>query len=128
MFGFNLGCGTAQSAYDNSFDPNDKYIQYAYTISDCNKDFVLTLNEENPWWDAGLQSLQEHCENGYCKREESYGFCQIHRNWWSHIVDDPRFFVDLEWQLEQCLRLYRQGTPMYGYNNRHNKKNLIIFE
>lgn len=50
----------------------------------------------------------------YGPREDSWGYCQIHRQWHSAIVDDPRFFTDKRWQMEQCYRLWSGGTKFYA--------------
>jgi hypothetical protein len=85
------------------------WLQYAYNISDCDKDFIAMLLAENGSLDHTKQSYV--VKDGV--REDSYGFCQIHRQWHADIVDDPRF-QNQDWQLQKCLELYRNGTVFYA--------------
>lgn len=75
------------------------------------------LEGENGGWDYKAQS--QVWKDGI--REDSWGFCQIHRRWHADIVDDPRFFTDQEWQLSVCLEEWRTNPwKFHGYkNNRH---------
>lgn len=91
------------------------YVQYAWDISNGDMDFITTLEAEN-----GLRNPQRQSEvrkNGV--REDSRGFCQLHRAWHSAIVDDARFKTDPYWQLEQCYNKYLAGTKFYWYFVRH---------
>ena len=88
-------------------------INYAWEISN-DKEFIYMLEGENALYDHKRQS--EVYKDGI--REDSHGLCQVHRQWHSHIVDDPRFFSDWRWQARQCLELWKGGTTFYGYNNR----------
>jgi hypothetical protein len=92
------------------------YVQYAYDISWWDMDFITTLEAENWLWSPTRQS---EVINSYGKREDSWGFCQIHRRWHSDIVDDPRFFSDPYRQLDKCLEKYMWGTKFYWYYVRH---------
>lgn len=92
--------------------------QMAFQISRCDKDFVRTLDMENGCWDPTRKALG---------KEDAWGFCQFNRRWWSHIVDDPRFFTDTRWQLEQCYEKYKAGVRFYGYDVRH-KSNLVFWK
>lgn len=85
------------------------WLQYAFNISDCDKDFIAQMLAENGNMDFNLQSYV--VKDGI--REESYGVCQIHKGYHPEIVNDPRF-SDQEWQIQKCLELYRNGTPMYA--------------
>ena len=49
--------------------------------------------------------------------EPSYGYCQIHAGYHPEIVNDPQFFTDRDWQLEQCFRLWEGHTKFYGVAN-----------
>lgn len=89
--------------------PNSKgnsTMEQAYFLSGGDKNFVRLLDCENSSWDPRRQS--GIMVNG--KREDSWGLCQISRRWHQGIVDDPRFFTDVSWQIGQCLILYRGGT------------------
>lgn len=55
-------------------------------------------------------------------REDSRGFCQLHRAWHSNVVDDPRFWESPRRQLEQCYAKYKWGTRFYGFDVRHRVK------
>ena len=92
-------------------EDQNKYIRYASKISGNNLDFLAKLEGENGTWDPGRQSDYVY-PNGV--REDSWGFCQVHRPSHPEIVGDPRFFSDPYWQLDECLRLFLGGTPMYA--------------
>jgi len=72
------------------------------------------MEGENSQWSHTRQS--DVVKKGV--REDSWGFCQIHRRWHSNIVDDKRFLTEWRWQMRQCLKLWKGGTRFYGYNNR----------
>jgi len=86
-------------------------MNVAYRISG-DKEFMYMLASENSLLNHDRRSLV--VTNGI--REPSYGFCQIHRGYHPQIVNDNRFWNDPEWQLEQCYRLWKGGTPFYGYD------------
>jgi len=88
-------------------------INYAWSISK-DHDFIYMLEGENALWDFTRQS--EVVKNGV--REDSWGFCQIHRGWHPEIVNDKRFFTDWRWQMRECLRLWKGGTRFYGFDNK----------
>lgn len=89
-------------------DVRNEYIQYAYNLWWW--DLVAVMECENSTWNQFRQS--EVVKNGI--REDSRGFCMIHRQWHSKIVDDPRFWNDWKWQIEQCNTLYKGGTKFYA--------------
>jgi hypothetical protein len=114
---FNLSkCG---KAYKEGFWEN-YWIQRAYEISGCNKDFVRTLDMENSNWDYKRKSNLGYWRKG--KLQYDYGFCQISEYYHPEIYNDERFFTDQEWQLEQCWKLYKGGTTFYGKSRRHLSK------
>ena len=86
-------------------------MQIAWEISH-DKDFMYMLKAENGLLNHDRQS--EVYNNGV--REPSFGFCQIHRGYHPEIVNDPKFFTDPKWQLEQCYRLWTGGTAFYGWH------------
>lgn len=86
-------------------------LKLAAEVSNKNLDFVRLITAENGNMGVVDQSKVIQ-KNGY--REPSYGFCQIHRRWHKSIVDDPRFFTDKRWQMEQCFRLWSRGTKFYA--------------
>lgn len=71
------------------------------------KEFMYMMASENGLFNHDRQSLVPN--------EPSYGFCQIHKGYHPEIVNDPRFFSDPAWQLEQCNKLFTGGTIFYGY-------------
>ena len=95
-------------------EDQNQYVRYASEISNNDLDFLATLNAENGLWDPKRRS----------SFEDSWGFCQFHRAWHSKTVDDPRFFSDPKWQLDQCWRAYKGGTRFYGFDVRgpHKKQ------
>lgn len=99
-----------------------KYVNYAYNISNWSLDFIATLDQENWLRDMKRQSLV------YDKfwREDSRWFCQVNRYYHPEIVNDERFFTDWEWQLDKCRELYKWGTKMFGYNKRANSYSRFI--
>jgi hypothetical protein len=78
------------------------------------EEFMVMMKAENGMLNHDRQSLVRD-KNG---REPSFGFCQIHKGYHPEIVNDPRFFTDPAWQLEQCKRLWDGGTKFYGYINK----------
>jgi len=85
-------------------------LKLASEVSGNNLDFIRKITGENGGMDHTLQSRV--VKNGI--REDSWGYCQIHRQWHSAIVDDPRFFTDKRWQMENCFRLWSGGTKFYA--------------
>ena len=81
------------------------------------------MEAENGSWDHKRQS--NYVKNGI--REQSYGFCQIHKYYHPEIVNNEKFFNDQEWQLQQCYKLYKGGTIFYGKNNIWKAKNNLTF-
>ena len=88
----------------------NKYLTYAYNLDDCKRGFVKMLVAENGSINPETQS--KFVKNGI--REDSWGFCQLHRQWHSDVVDDPRFFTDWKWQIDKCFEKYKGGTVFYG--------------
>ena len=103
---------------DVDFDQN-RHVITASIISNNDLDFIGTLEGENDTWDSQRQS---DYINQYGYREDSWGFCQVHRPSHSHIVNDPRFFTDEVWQLKECWRLYQDGVAMYGKDKLYKTK------
>lgn len=95
-------------------EDQNQYVRYASKISGNDLEFLATLEAENGLWKLDRQS---EVRNAYGVREDSWGFCQILRTpEHAKILDDPRFFTDGFWQLEQCWKLYQEGTTFYGRN------------
>jgi len=85
-------------------------LRQAYDISGGDRDFLYMLKGEN-----GNITIDKKSD---VPGESSYGLCQIHAGYHPEIVWDPRFFIDKEWQLGQCYRLWKGGTPFYGFGNK----------
>jgi len=118
---------------------------YAYHISGGDKDFVKLLQAENgawthdsrhvipyrlcwTWgaWNRGVLPNQANCWQStghFVKTHYDYGFCGMSDGYKKHIVDDPRFLDDWEWQIEQCYNEYVAGTTFHGWNHRHARWN-----
>ena len=60
-----------------------------------------------------------------CRRERSFGFCQIHEHYHPEIVKNPRF-KEWKWQIDKCLELYKGGTAFYGKANNYYSKTKFI--
>ncbi len=91
-----------------SDDIRNAYIQYAYDL--WWRDLVAVMECENATRNMHRQS--EVVKNG--RREPSYWFCMIDRDFHQKIVDDPRFREDWRWQIEQCARLRKWWTKFYA--------------
>lgn len=90
---------------------------YAYSVSNGDMDFLLTLKAENWWFDMYKQS---NCySNG--KREQSYWLCQLNRLYHSE-VDTKIFRESWKYQVELCYQKYKWWTIFYGYNVRNKYK------
>lgn len=87
-----------------------KAIDYAWEIS---KDplFIYTLKAENGHITIDRRS-DKIGKNGWY----DYGYCQVNKGYHPKVVNDPRFFTDMKWQLDQCYRLFKGGTTFYGKN------------
>jgi len=143
------GCGKVQKK--GWSEEASYWVQRAYDKSGCDKSFVLMLEGENGSWDFKSQSQaytyfidgnkvsqdeyvsrKNNCKEKECKniftsiREDSWGFCQIHRKWHADTVDNPLFFTSQEWQLDRCLEKWRGGTIFYGANNHKAKENILF--
>ena len=123
----------------------DMYANYAMKISNCNKDFIWTLYEENDQFNPWRQStvINYSWPNN---REDARWFCQINRNfksnvrwkWVQHttIVNDSRFLNDWKRQMDWCWDLYKERyitkwppywATMYWYNKRSKRIKYTIF-
>lgn len=85
-------------------------LKLASEVSGNNLEFIRKITGENGDMTPDRQSDVVR----YGVREDSWGYCQIHREWHSAIVDDPRFFTDKRWQMEQCFKLWSGGTKFYA--------------
>ena len=91
-------------------ESQQQYVRMAWDIShDLN--FLALIEAESEAWTPDRKSIAVG-SNGYRDR----GFCQINPGWHPHIVFDKRF-SNPRWQLEQCYRLWKEGTTFYGAAN-----------
>lgn len=86
-------------------------LKLACKVSDCNLDFIRKIVAENGTLSYSHQSGEI---TKYGTREDSWGYCQMHRPSHPEIVNDSRFFTDPAWQMEQCYTKWASGTPMYA--------------
>lgn len=106
-----------------------KMIDYAYLISNGDENFVYTLEGENHEWTI----TRKHITSYYCPltktRETDYGM-GISKCYHRKIVEDPRFFTDWHWHLDEAWRLYSTGTVFYGKKHiaKMKKKYQIIYQ
>jgi len=99
-------------------------VDYAWEVSHS-KDFLLTLKAENGTFDPKRQS---DYINKWGKREDSWGVCQLHRKWNAHIVDDPRFFSGVPWQIRKCWEKFSINPNLFmGYKKRFRETKHFIF-
>lgn len=103
----------------NASPEQQEKVDYAYLISNGNKDFILTLEAENGLWTTNRSSIAVG-SNGY----RDVGLCQLNRQWHVAFIDSPEF-SDFRKQLSYCYEVFRKGmesgrirTTFYGYNNR----------
>jgi len=76
-----------------------EYIQFAMDI--WQKPLVHKLICENWWFDITLDNWFD------------VWLCQINKASHPEIVNDPRFFTDWRWHIEQCKKLADQWTAFY---------------
>ena len=88
-------------------DERNIYIQYAYEKGGF--DLVLLMECENSTWNQYRQS--EAIKNW--RREPSFWFCMIDRDFHKSIVDDERFWNDWKRQIDKCYELWKGGTKFY---------------
>ena len=132
-----------------------KKIDYAYHISEGDKTFVALLEAENSAWTHDLkhtapywlcwnhqafenkrapnQEFNQHrCRDGqdgwFWRKHYDFGFCGTGDGYKKHIVDDPRFFSDWKWQMEQCLDMYRTGTTFHGMDNVKKTRTRFVYK
>jgi len=84
--------------------------------------FLALLKAEN----GELTHDRMHPTAYMCKGRTSHdwGLCGISDCYFPEIVNNPKFLDDLDWQLEQCKKLYDNGTTFYG-NIKWGKKHFI---
>lgn len=94
-------------------DVRNDMIDYAYQIGGM--DLVTLIECENSTWNMTLKAYWT---------EDSRWLCMFNRRWHSDIVWNPRekdaqwqwFSTDWKYQIDNCNRLMRSGTPFYWRN------------
>lgn len=128
----------------------NEVLRYAWEISKS-EDFIYTIMGENlmlnhdrkhnlpyflcwNWASWNRKIAPNQAENAWkCKKGMNGWF--IRKHWdWGHgvgdgyhkkIVDDPRFFSDWKWNLEQTFELWNNGTKFYGEINAFRMKKMV---
>ena len=105
-------------------------VNLAWEVSNGDKEFIYLIEAEGDEWRIDQPSrvflrydrvnkknivCNKDNWTNECKMESSFGFCQTNKYYHSKTVNDPRFFTDARWQLEQCYKKFKEGTPFYGY-------------
>lgn len=75
----------------------------------------------------------EEIEVEYKKREQSFGYCQLNKNWHADFINSAEFQDEYK-QIDYCLGVYNDAvsrgrikTTFYGYNNRERVSHLLTF-
>jgi hypothetical protein len=98
-------------------------VDYAWSASGGDLDFILTLKAENGTFDPNRQS---GCKDEKGAREPSFGLCQLHKKWHSAFINSPSF-KDWHKQVNYCLKVFeRRPGAFYGYYNRLKVKKYFI--
>lgn len=98
-------------------EDQQQYVRYAGKISNCDLGFLKMLEGENGLWthDRKHPTLGA---NGYY----DYGFCGTNAGYHPEIYNDPRFYSDPHWQLDECYKMYMTGTTFYSIKHMENDK------
>lgn len=129
-------------------DIQNERVSYAWKISK-DLDFLALLEAENGLWTEDRKHSVKyslcHKKNGemidqrksglcntdpknyYWKWHWDYGFCGTSSGYKAKIYNDPRFFTDWKWQIEQCYIMYKQGVTFYGRKNIWKTRSHFIF-
>lgn len=73
---------------------------------------MLLLHAESGAWDFKKRHDIAYVRKG--KRYYDFGLCGVSNYYHPEIVNDPRFFTDWKWQMQECHKLYKGGTTFYG--------------
>jgi len=104
----------------------DEFLHYAYTISNKDKNFIALLACENGAITHERKHGLSYWRNG--KEYWDFGFCGISNYYHPQIVNNPKFFTDWKWQMEQCYNLFRGGTRFYGLDRRESCEHIIEYK
>ncbi len=89
-------------------DYQKRWMNYAWNKWH-DKEFLYMLKAEN-----GLFNHDREHPSGNNAIGVDWGFCGTNDYWHADKINDPRFFSDPAWQLEQCYNMYKGGTVFYG--------------
>lgn len=92
-------------------DYQRKWIQYAWEMSNGDKNFLYMLKGEN-----GLLSHDRMHDSSLNSVGVDWGFCGTNDYYHPHIVNNPKFLSDPEWQMRECYRMWKEGTTFYAWN------------
>lgn len=106
-------------------------LKLASEVSGNNLDFIRKITAENGnlghtdqskvWLRKGANGKNQVCRGDLtgCWREQSYGYCQIHRPSHPDVYSNPDFyqnkiFTDKRYQMELCYQKFIGGVAMYA--------------
>ena len=86
-------------------------IDHAWEVSNGDMRFLYLLTGEN-----GEYTYKRRHDPSLNTMGVDMGTCGINSYFHPTIVNDPRFFTDMRWQIGECYRLYTEGTTFYAIN------------
>jgi len=100
---------------EGAADHVNEVLSYAYELSNDEK-FIKLLVAENG-----------RVEIDTVSRTGDIGFCQVAPQFHPDITNDSRFLTDWKWQIEQCYKLYQDGTRFYGADHLYRADGILTF-
>ena len=103
-------------------------INLAWEVSNGDMRFLYLLTAENGEYSHDRVHPKQAGTIG-----TDHGYCGINDYYHRRLVLDPRFLNDKRWQMQQCFRLYKEGTTFWGLrrfdtNSRYHQKILNKFK
>lgn len=106
-------------------EDQNQYVKIADQVSNHDLNFLALLDGENGLWTPTREHDGSYYRNadwvngkfmpaGYYK---DFGLCGTSNFYHWDKIDDPRFFTDPKWQIEQCYEMYKGGTTFYAAKN-----------
>jgi len=89
------------------------------------KDMLGTFLWENGNMNMNLRSYLSYERNW--KQYYDFWICQVSEYYHPEIVNDKRFFKDIDFQVENCVKLYRGGTKFYWARHKEKMKKNLVF-
>ena len=145
-FTLNLSQSDEPLTFGRYFEPTYKTVEdYLLKISNDPK-FVCTAKAENGlltykrkhnksyllcWnWQAweekdppnqlyAMSKCENDTEGWFWRKHNDFGF-GVSDGYYKKIVDDPRFFTDWRWNVDQTYKLYKGGTRFFGEDKCQN--------